>query len=85
MTPSWSTFKTVWASIEPLSARDLIAAQAGQSKVSARIVIRYLSGLTPDMRISHGSDIYNIEGILSDKDSGLEYVTLPVSKGLRQE
>jgi SPP1 family predicted phage head-tail adaptor len=85
MTPAWQTFKEVWAAIEPLSARDFVAAQAQQSKVVARITIRYLPGITAAMRILHGSNIYVIEGILADKDSGLEYMTLPVSLGVKKE
>lgn len=85
MTPTWNTFKEVWAAIEPLSARDLIAAQAQQSKVVARIVIRYLPNVDADMRISHNGKIYSIEGILPDKDSGLDYITMPVSLGVKQQ
>lgn len=78
----WQLVAEAWASIEPLSAREFIAAQAAQSKVSARVVIRYRDGLDAAMRIVHRGKIYNIEGILADKNSGLEYLTLPVSEGV---
>ena len=76
-----------WAAIEPLSAREFIAAQATQSKATARITVRYRSGVTAAMRIVHMVDgqrgtIYNIEGILPDKDSGTEHLTIPVSSGV---
>lgn len=78
---------TVWdkvpASVEPLSARDLIAAQAGQSEASGRMVIRYRPGVLPTMRILHRGDVYNIQGPpMPDPDSGLEYLTILVSRGL---
>jgi SPP1 family predicted phage head-tail adaptor len=79
---AWVQFASTWASIEPLSAREFIAASAIQSKVSARIVIRYRLGVVPSMRVLHMGRIYNIEGVLSDNDSGLEYLTLPVSEGV---
>jgi SPP1 family predicted phage head-tail adaptor len=66
--------------VEPLSARELIQAQAMQSEVSARITIRWLSGVKATMRIVHGSAIYRIHGVLGDRDSGREYLTLPVSE-----
>lgn len=69
------------AAIEPLSARELIAAQAQQSEVSARIIIRPLPGLTAQHRVVHSGRIYNIEGVIPDPDSGQEWVTLPVSVG----
>ncbi|WP_034127819.1 phage head closure protein [Pseudomonas fluorescens] len=82
MTPSWAEVAKTWASIEPLSARDFIAAAANQSKVSARIVIRYRTGIDSTMRILHRDKIYNVEGVLADKVSGLEYLTLPCSEGV---
>lgn len=86
MTDTWADWPEEgakhWARIEPLSAKDFIAAQAAQSEVTARITLRYRSGLSPTMRIVHRSKTYKIAGILPDKESGLEYVTLPVSEGV---
>ncbi|WP_223532061.1 phage head closure protein [Pseudomonas sp. BF-R-30] len=84
MLAGWqTTWEKVPASIESLSARDLIAAQAGQSEVTARIVIRYRPGVQPTMRILHRGTIYNIQGQpLPDKKAGLEYLTLLVSAGV---
>jgi SPP1 family predicted phage head-tail adaptor len=38
---TWSDVTTVWANVNPLSGRELLAAQAVQSSVSHRITIRY--------------------------------------------
>jgi len=73
---TWQTLASVWASIEPLSARDFIAAQASQNQISARAVIRYRKGIKSGMRLIHANAIYSIEGVLPDKDSGQEYLTL---------
>lgn len=83
----WANLATVWAAIEPLSAREFIAAQAEQSKVSARIVIRQRSDVDATMRVFHAASgfYYNIEGVLTDIDSGRDYITLPVSQGVRYE
>lgn len=80
----WTTvWEKVPASVGPLSARDLIAAQAGQSEASARMVIRYRAGVLPTMRILHRGDVYNIQGPpMPDPVSGLEYLTILVAKGL---
>mgnify|MGYP003429681089 FL=1 len=84
MLDGWVTlWDKVPASVEPLSARDLIAAQAGQSEASARMVIRYRAGVLPTMRILHRGNVYNIQGpALPDPDSGLEYLTLLVAAGV---
>jgi SPP1 family predicted phage head-tail adaptor len=78
----WTDFATVWASIEPLSAREFIQSSAVQSDITARVVIRYLAGVDATMRILHRDAIYNIRGVLSDKSSGLEYLTLPCASGV---
>jgi SPP1 family predicted phage head-tail adaptor len=84
MLPGWENlWEKVAASVEPLSARDLIAAQAGQSEASGRMVIRYRAGVLPAMRILHRGDVYNIQGPpMPDPVSGLEYLTILVAKGL---
>lgn len=80
----WTTvWEKVPASVEPLSARDLIAAQAGQSEATGRMVIRYRAGVLPTMRILYRGEIYSIQGpALPDSDSGLEYLTILVAKGV---
>lgn len=80
----WVEFAKAWAAIEPLSAREFVASQAIQSEVVARITIRYRGDITAKDRIAHNGRIYNIEGVLADKDSGLEYLTLPCSEGVNE-
>lgn len=81
-TEDWVDVDPVWASIEPLSAREFIAAQASQSEVTARIVIRHRPDVTAAMRILYRGKVYNIHGVLADAKSGLEYLTMPVSEGV---
>lgn len=85
----WVDFATVWSAIEPISAREFIASESEVSKVTARITIRYRAGIDAKMRVKHLKsgeyDYYNIEGVLSDKQSGIEYLTLPCSEGVRYE
>lgn len=85
----WAEVATVWAAVEPLSAREFIQSQAIQSQVTTRIVIRYRDGLQAGMRAVHvrtgrADMIYNIHGILSDQDSGLAYITMPCSQGVNE-
>lgn len=85
---TWTEVATVWAAIEPLSAREFIAAQATQSQIMGKIVIRHRTGLDASMRLVHmlsggvRGQVYNPAGLLADKDSGLEYITIPVSAGV---
>lgn len=77
-------YRSVPAAIEPLSVKEFIASRSTQSQLTARITIRYRDGLTAKMRIKHNGKIYNPEGWLPDPDSGLEYLTAPVSQGVNQ-
>lgn len=84
---TWETvdgMASVAAEITPLSAREFQAAAATQSNIIGRIVIRYRVGVTAKMRVVHGRKVYSIEGVLPDPESGLEWLTLPVSEGVNQ-
>jgi SPP1 family predicted phage head-tail adaptor len=79
MIESWSALHSnVSAAIEPLSAKEFLSAQSTQSQAVARITIRYRAGLNATMRINHNGTLYDPAGFLSDKESGLEYITIPV-------
>lgn len=79
----WETVKEdIPAEVKYLSGRELIAAQATHSKVTARITIRNRpEAITADMRILFKNKIFNIEAVLPDDKSGNEYLTLPVYEG----
>lgn len=77
----WTLVREAWAKIAPSSGREFIAAQAVQSKVVARITVEYQQ-VDPSWRIVHNGTVYNIEAVLTDADSGLEYLSMPVSTGV---
>jgi len=79
---TWVDHASVWASLEPLSGRDFIAAAAVQSKVDVRMVIYYRDDVTNTLRIKYRGKAYTIHAVLPDKDTGLEYLTLMCSTGV---
>lgn len=86
-TLAWVEAAHVWASIEPVSAREFVESQATQSQVSARIVIRSRPDVAASWRAVHyvnglQGKVYNIHGVLADRESGLEYQTLVCSAGV---
>lgn len=82
MSETWEDLYKLYAAIEPLSAKEFLAASTTEHKVTCRIIIRYKDGLTTNMRILHGNKLYNIEGLQTDIDSGIEYITIPCSTGV---
>jgi len=85
LTETWELVDEVWAQISPLSARDFIAAQAVQSEMTGRILLRWRNDLLPTMRVRalDTGVIYRIHGEpMPDNRSGREWLTLLVSTGV---
>lgn len=80
--PTWTKYDDRWAEYVASSVREFIAAASNQSEVKGRFVLRADEGITAQMRILHRGKIYQVLGVMPDPDSGLEYITVPVSEGV---
>jgi SPP1 family predicted phage head-tail adaptor len=69
---TWTTFATAQASIEPVSGREYFAAQSTQAEVTHRIRLRYLSGVTPKMRVNYNSRIFDILSVININERNRE-------------
>ncbi len=49
---AWSTYDTVWASVEGVSSREALDAGKIDIQISHRVRMRYLSGITQNMWLS---------------------------------
>lgn len=65
VTETWSTYATVWGSIEPLNGREYFEAGKVSSEVTAVIKTRYVSGVLPLMRAKFGTRIYSIVSVIN--------------------
>jgi len=63
---TWTTFATVWGSIEPMGGRERFLAAQTHAQANYRARIRFLEGLTAKMRISHDGKVYAITYIADD-------------------
>lgn len=82
----WTPVVTKWVAIEPLSAREYIAGGGQQGEVTCRITCRYDSRITRKLRGIHevdgvDGDIYALTDPLPDRDSGIDYMTIPARRG----
>lgn len=50
----------IWSSKKPLLGNELFSALTIETKAEVKFNTRYLSGITNEMRIQHGSEIYEI-------------------------
>lgn len=61
---AWSTFATVWASVEGVSSREALDAGKIDVQISHRVRMRYLSGMTQNMRLSWRNRTLEIVSLL---------------------
>lgn len=67
---TWTTYKTVWGSIEWLSGREYTEASQVQSQARGIITIRFLKGVTPNMRISFEGRTFKIIAAINPIERG---------------
>ena len=83
----WIDYKKIWAEITPLSTKDLLSAQAADSEITARMKVRYRTGLDVDttMRVIWKGRVFAIDSQgLDDSDTGVEYTTFNLGGGVEQ-
>ena len=76
ITDTWSLWTTLWASVEPLSGRELLQAQQMQADITHRVRFRYVSGVTAKMRVAYGSRYFNILSVINDQERNREIVLM---------
>lgn len=71
---AWETFKSdIWASKDPLIGNEFFTAFTTDSKVEVKFNMRFVNGVTNDMRIKHGDDeVYEILSAVNVKGLGRE-------------
>lgn len=78
---SWSDVADVWADINPLSGRELEAAQAVVSATTHEITIRWRPDVTSAHRIVYRGRLFNILSAL-DENTQRRLLVLSCSEGL---
>lgn len=64
----WAQVAQVWASIEPLSGRELLAAQQVQGEVTHRIRCRYVPGLETAHRAVFNGRAFEVRSIINTRE-----------------
>ncbi len=73
---TWSTYKWTWAQVSPLSGKEYLANNELQSVVTGRVSMRYLSGVTVDMRINWDNRIFDIISIINTEERNRELILM---------
>ncbi|HUS95676.1 MAG TPA: phage head closure protein [Hyphomicrobiaceae bacterium] len=69
---SWVSHGQRYASIEPLSGRELYTARQFFADVTTQMTMRYLAGVTPKMRVSYNSTVWNIRSAINIENANRE-------------
>ncbi|GAB6174503.1 phage head closure protein [Paradesulfitobacterium aromaticivorans] len=72
MVENWVDIATVWAAVQPLQGRELLAAQSIAAEVTTRIRIRFRAGITSAMRILYGSRVFDIQAPIDPEEKHQE-------------
>ena len=66
---SWTDLCSVWASIATLNGLETVRSGIELSLIRSSMRIRYRLGITSDMRVLYGADLYEIEAVLMGEQS----------------
>lgn len=87
MVDNWAVLQNanaVPAMIEPLRGREFLAAQAVQSEVSSKVIIRYRSDIDNKVRLVQGTKIYSPIAWMVDAKYGSEFLIAYVKEGVNE-
>ena len=80
---TWIDMMTCWASIEPLTGKELMAAQAVSAELSHTVTVRYRTAITAAMRVIYQGRVFNIQSA-TDPDTAHVALQLLCTEGLNQ-
>jgi len=68
----WLSIRKEWGFISPLRGRERIEAKKIQSKVTHRIIMRYIKGVTTEHRLLLGDRVFEIDAVLNKDEQNSE-------------
>lgn len=60
---TWTDFATVWAEITPAAGKEVFQAEQVRADAMYNINIRYLQGVSAEMRVLYGTRRFNIRAV----------------------
>lgn len=68
----WVNVLKARAGIFPISGREFFAAETVNSEVSHKVIMRYVPGVRPDMRVKFGERVFNIISVINFQEKNTE-------------
>lgn len=80
---SWTVFASqIYARVRPLSAKELLTANAVQNEASHEVTIRYLEGVTGGMRVKLGTRYLQVVGRPRDIEERGRMIVMLCTEGV---
>jgi SPP1 family predicted phage head-tail adaptor len=73
---TWDTYKWTWAQVTPLTGKEYFSKNEFQSTITNKIYMRYLTGVTPDMRIVWDSRTFDIISVINTDERNRELILM---------
>jgi SPP1 family predicted phage head-tail adaptor len=74
----WDVVATLWASVDPVSGRELMTAQQTQSEITHRIRCRYRAGIETAQRILFDGRAFDIQSAINPREVGASLEILAI-------
>ncbi|MCU7917071.1 MAG: phage head closure protein [Candidatus Thiodiazotropha sp. (ex Epidulcina cf. delphinae)] len=65
---NWGDVATVRADVYSISGREFFDADQVNSDVTLKVVVRFINGIDPGMRVVHNRRIYDIKAVLNQEN-----------------
>lgn len=84
ITEGWHVVAKRWATVEPLRGRKWFEAQQVQSEVTHQIYMRYMTDVTPDMRIRFRGRMFEVRVVRNIEERNRALDILATERPLEQ-
>ncbi|WP_164906074.1 phage head closure protein [Gudongella oleilytica] len=75
-TSGWIQFAKVWADVAPVSGREFLAFKQINAEISTKVTIRYLAGVTTEMRVLFKDRIFEINSIINIEEKNVSLLLM---------
>lgn len=82
---NWNDVVTVWASVEPLRGSERVESKGELGLLDTRIVMRYRSGISSDMRAVFGERVFDIDSVINPYERKKEMQLMCVERVYGEE
>lgn len=72
-------FSKAWADIKTMQGKEIQSMDLTAHEMSTRFIIRYMKGITPDMKIKYKGNLYEIKGMTNDDEKNRTITLVGVS------